>query len=132
MNLAALPDQLLVRRVDERRKEDAEQIVKLGAETNRLSRELGKLTLEVEKTVHQAATYKEALESANDRIRVQNESVRKQNEQVEEIKRMVQDRNLTVHTYHEPLAEQIHARLPDYSSLLVRWLGALRKRLAQT
>ena len=45
--------------------------------------------------------------------------------------RMVQDRILTVHTYHEPLAEQIHARLPDYSSLLVRWLGALRKCVAQ-
>lgn len=42
--------------------------------------------------------------------------------------RMVQDRNLTVHTYNEPLAEVIFGRLPDYSSLLVRWLAALRKR----
>ncbi len=46
-------------------------------------------------------------------------------------RRMIQDRSLTVHTYREPLAAEIFGRLPDYASLLVRWLGALRKRAAQ-
>jgi nucleotidyltransferase substrate binding protein (TIGR01987 family) len=40
---------------------------------------------------------------------------------------MVQDRNLTVHTYNERLAEEIFARLPTYGELLTRWLDALDK-----
>ena len=38
---------------------------------------------------------------------------------------MVGDRNLTVHTYNEPLAEEIFGRLPRYSTLLSAWAGAL-------
>lgn len=41
---------------------------------------------------------------------------------------MVGDRNLTVHTYNAPLAEQIFARLPRYATLLDAWLTALERR----
>lgn len=41
---------------------------------------------------------------------------------------MAADRNLTVHTYNEPLAGQIFARLPRYAELLEAWLAAMEKR----
>jgi len=41
---------------------------------------------------------------------------------------MIDDRNLTAHTYNEPLAVQIAARLPSYSALAERWLAALERR----
>lgn len=39
--------------------------------------------------------------------------------------RMVEDRNLTVHTYNEKLAEEIYARLDPYCTLMEVWLGAI-------
>ncbi len=44
--------------------------------------------------------------------------------------RMVDDRNLTVHTYNEPLAVEIAARVPDHAALLGAWLDRLRTRAA--
>jgi nucleotidyltransferase substrate binding protein (TIGR01987 family) len=41
---------------------------------------------------------------------------------------MADDRNLTVHTYNEPLAAQILERIMGYQFLLVKWLGAMEKR----
>ena len=38
---------------------------------------------------------------------------------------MVDDRNLTVHTYQEALAERIFGRLPDYARIMREWLVAL-------
>ncbi len=42
---------------------------------------------------------------------------------------MVDDRNLTVHTYNEVLAEQIFARLERYAGLMTNWLSAMETRL---
>ncbi|ABZ83816.1 nucleotidyltransferase substrate-binding protein, putative [Heliomicrobium modesticaldum Ice1] len=39
---------------------------------------------------------------------------------------MVDDRNLTVHTYNEELARAIFMKLPRYASLLRRWVKAIR------
>jgi nucleotidyltransferase substrate binding protein (TIGR01987 family) len=39
--------------------------------------------------------------------------------------RMVGDRNLTVHTYNEKLAEEIYARLGSYCALMETWLEAI-------
>jgi len=38
---------------------------------------------------------------------------------------MVRDRNLTVHTYNEELADQIYSRLPGYAALMGLWLTAM-------
>jgi nucleotidyltransferase substrate binding protein (TIGR01987 family) len=38
---------------------------------------------------------------------------------------MVDDRNLSVHTYDEALAERIRLRIPSYASLLRVWIDAL-------
>jgi nucleotidyltransferase substrate binding protein (TIGR01987 family) len=38
---------------------------------------------------------------------------------------MVRDRNLTVHTYNEELADQIYSRLPAYATLMEQWLAAM-------
>jgi nucleotidyltransferase substrate binding protein (TIGR01987 family) len=43
--------------------------------------------------------------------------------------RMADDRNLTVRTYNDALAEAIYARLPDHAETLRSWLGAMRQRL---
>ena len=43
---------------------------------------------------------------------------------------MVDDRNLTVHTYNEGLAQQIFSKLPDYAQLMDGWLGAMEKRVS--
>ena len=42
---------------------------------------------------------------------------------------MVDDRNLTVHTYNEDLAEDIYGRLARYSGLMNSWLEAMRCQL---
>jgi nucleotidyltransferase substrate binding protein (TIGR01987 family) len=39
---------------------------------------------------------------------------------------MARDRNLTVHTYNEELANQIYSRLAGYAGLMERWLAAMR------
>jgi hypothetical protein len=38
---------------------------------------------------------------------------------------MIEDRNLTVHTYEEALARQIAARVPEYARLLSSWIEAV-------
>ncbi|OIO59506.1 MAG: nucleotidyltransferase [Alphaproteobacteria bacterium CG_4_10_14_0_2_um_filter_63_37] len=40
---------------------------------------------------------------------------------------MIDDRNLTAHTYNAPLAASIHGRLASHAELLERWLTALEK-----
>jgi uncharacterized protein YutE (UPF0331/DUF86 family) len=44
---------------------------------------------------------------------------------------MVDDRNLTVHTYNEALALQIFSRLAGYSSMMTRWLEGMESRIAK-
>ena len=41
---------------------------------------------------------------------------------------MVDDRNLTSHTYNESLADKIYRSLPEYARLLRRWLDAIASR----
>ncbi len=38
---------------------------------------------------------------------------------------MARDRNLTVHTYNEDLANQIYSRLAAYAGLMDQWLAAM-------
>ena len=38
---------------------------------------------------------------------------------------MVDDRNLTSHTYNEGLAEQIYDQLDNYAELMANWLTAM-------
>ena len=45
---------------------------------------------------------------------------------------MVDDRNLTVHTYNETLARRIYGNLRRYAELLKRWLNAMAERVADT
>jgi nucleotidyltransferase substrate binding protein (TIGR01987 family) len=40
---------------------------------------------------------------------------------------MVRDRNLTVHTYNERLAEEIYGRLESYLELMESWLSAIER-----
>lgn len=42
--------------------------------------------------------------------------------------RMTKDRNLTVHTYHEPLAIDVFGRLPQHAALLTSWLERFSER----
>ena len=42
---------------------------------------------------------------------------------------MIDDRNLTVHTYNEALADQIYLRLRGYVSLMQSWLSQMEKRI---
>lgn len=44
---------------------------------------------------------------------------------------MVDDRNRTVHTYNERVANQIYAHLPSYAHLLSHWLHIMEKRVAE-
>ncbi len=44
---------------------------------------------------------------------------------------MADDRNLTVHTYNEALAEQIYSRIFDHASLMESWLKAMERRLEE-
>ncbi|GAX90828.1 HI0074 family nucleotidyltransferase substrate-binding subunit [Effusibacillus lacus] len=41
---------------------------------------------------------------------------------------MVDDRNLSVHTYNEALADMIFGRLPKYASLMKKWLDEVSGR----
>ena len=42
---------------------------------------------------------------------------------------MIDDRNLTVHTYNETVAEDIYSNLPRYADLLAAWLTAMEARI---
>lgn len=42
---------------------------------------------------------------------------------------MADDRNLTVHTYNEALAEMIYSHLLQYAPLMRDWLGAVEQQL---
>lgn len=42
---------------------------------------------------------------------------------------MVDDRNLTVHTYNDAVAERIYRNLPRYADLLAHWLTAMQARI---
>lgn len=42
---------------------------------------------------------------------------------------MVDDRNLTVHTYNDAVAERIYRNLRRYADLLAHWLGAMQARI---
>ena len=42
---------------------------------------------------------------------------------------MVDDRNLTVHTYNEAVAEGIYQNLHRYADLLAHWLMTMHARL---
>ena len=44
---------------------------------------------------------------------------------------MIDDRNLTVHTYNEGLARQIFSKLAGYADLMDRWLEEMEERLAR-
>lgn len=41
---------------------------------------------------------------------------------------MIDDRNLTVHTYNEPLAEAIYGRLGHLARVLRKWLDELMEQ----
>lgn len=43
---------------------------------------------------------------------------------------MVDDRNLTAHTYHEKVAEGIYRKLAQYADLMRKWLSEMDKRAA--
>jgi len=43
---------------------------------------------------------------------------------------MADDRNLVVHTYREPLAVAIFARLPSHAIVIAAWLAAMRRQLS--
>ncbi len=45
---------------------------------------------------------------------------------------MIDDRNLTVHTYNEAVAEDIYSHLPQYAGLLAVWLTAMEERAKLT
>ena len=45
---------------------------------------------------------------------------------------MADDRNLTVHTYNEELAEAIYSNIPGYTSLMGSWLEAMIHQLERT
>ena len=52
-------------------------------------------------------------------------------EQATQALEMMDDRNLTVHTYNEQLAQQIYRNLPGYVALMERWLDTMKSRLGQ-
>ena len=41
---------------------------------------------------------------------------------------MIDDRNLTSHTYHQGLAERIYEQLVEYAGLMEKWLQAMQDR----
>ena len=45
--------------------------------------------------------------------------------------KMVDDRNLSVHTYNEALAEAIFARLAEHAQVMAVWLGEMEHRAGQ-
>ncbi len=44
---------------------------------------------------------------------------------------MIDDRNLTVHTYNEAIAEDIYSSLSAYADLFTAWLAAMEERMSQ-
>jgi hypothetical protein len=42
---------------------------------------------------------------------------------------MIDDRNLTVHTYNEAVAEDIYSGLPAYADLLTAWLVGMEEQM---
>ena len=52
-------------------------------------------------------------------------------EQARTVLAMARDRNLTVHTYNEELADQIYARLPAHTTLMDAWLDAMERAAGQ-
>ena len=50
-------------------------------------------------------------------------------EQAREALAMVDDRNLSVHTYNEELAVALSSRIPGHAALLRNWLSAMQTRL---
>ncbi len=44
---------------------------------------------------------------------------------------MIDDRNLTVHTYNEQLAQRIYSHLPRYETLVEAWLAKMESRVEQ-
>lgn len=44
---------------------------------------------------------------------------------------MIDDRNLTVHTYNEQLAQQIYRNLSRHAALIERWLNNMTTRMDQ-
>lgn len=50
--------------------------------------------------------------------------------QARQAMRMVDDRNLTSHTYNEALARQIAGRIPQHAALLRLWTQQLARRMA--
>jgi nucleotidyltransferase substrate binding protein (TIGR01987 family) len=50
-------------------------------------------------------------------------------EQARAALRMAKDRNPTVHTYNEALAEEIYGRLPGHAELIEEWLRAIHDRI---
>jgi nucleotidyltransferase substrate binding protein (TIGR01987 family) len=50
-------------------------------------------------------------------------------ETVQKMMGIVNDRNLTVHTYKESFAVQLYSRLADHAALLRLWLSEIQKRL---
>lgn len=51
-------------------------------------------------------------------------------EQTHKILKMIDDRNLTVHVYNEPLADEIFHKLPEYFVLLRMWLLTIENRMS--
>lgn len=44
---------------------------------------------------------------------------------------LMEDRNLTVHTYHEPTAKEVYARLPSYLPLFENLLARLQEEITK-
>jgi len=42
---------------------------------------------------------------------------------------MADDRNLTVHTYNESLAEQIYSRLQEHAAVMDEWLVSMEREI---
>ncbi len=52
-------------------------------------------------------------------------------EETVKILEMVDDRNITSHTYHEEIAEEIYRQIKDYWKLMDEIAGGLLKRLSR-
>ena len=50
-------------------------------------------------------------------------------EQVQTALRMADDRNLTVHTYNEALADAIYSRIGEYAEVMDIWLRKMEERI---
>ncbi|SMF75771.1 nucleotidyltransferase substrate binding protein, HI0074 family [Azospirillum oryzae] len=52
-------------------------------------------------------------------------------EQAEAAMRMMNDRNLTVHTYDEEKAEELFSRLPAHAALIESWISAMQSAITR-